>query len=82
VIDYIEKTISYFADTTERGDSGWKETERQGDFADNSIISSISLGQKFVCFVSHMEISQTTAPLCRCALGTIGNPNKWVEKCS
>ncbi len=25
----------YFADTTERGDRGWKHAQRQGDFADN-----------------------------------------------
>ncbi len=26
-----------FADTTKRGDKGWKEAQRQGDFTDNSI---------------------------------------------
>ncbi len=27
-----------FPDTTERGDRGWKQAQRQGDFTDNSII--------------------------------------------
>jgi hypothetical protein len=29
--------ISYFADTTERGDRKWKQSKREGDFPNNSI---------------------------------------------
>jgi hypothetical protein len=28
--------FAYFVDTTERGDRGWKQAQRQGDFTDNS----------------------------------------------
>jgi hypothetical protein len=29
----------YYVDTTERGDRGWKQAQRQGHFTDNSILS-------------------------------------------
>jgi hypothetical protein len=32
----------YFADTTERGDRGWKEAQRQGYFMDNSSVLKVS----------------------------------------
>jgi hypothetical protein len=31
----------YLADTPERGDRGWKQAQRQGDFRDNSIIIGV-----------------------------------------
>jgi hypothetical protein len=41
--------FSYFADTTQRGDRGWKQAQREGDFTmDNSKI--ISLLWVFVLF--------------------------------
>ncbi len=39
-IPWFNKT--YFADLTQRGYRGWKETQRQGDFKENSNVNQIS----------------------------------------
>jgi len=40
--------LSFFADTTERGDREWKQAQRQGDFLDNSSTQKTKGGPKLV----------------------------------
>ncbi len=47
-----------FADTTERGDRGWKQAQSQGDFMDNSLCGWISLVTWTLCVQGSLFFGQ------------------------
>jgi hypothetical protein len=53
----------YFADTTERGDRGWKEAQRQGYFTDNSIVTLWLFSLKYGNFGAFLSQKSPLYPL-------------------
>jgi len=47
--NFLIKKISYFADTTERGDRGWKQAQRQGE-------EKVTLQITLMCRVTFEEV--------------------------